>query len=174
MTGNRARAACLLALLPALGCRDQQTASKAQPTVSAHESAAVDPEATAAHSDASDPAGVVHDYYAAIQARKFDVAYAQWGDSGRSSGQTREAFARGFAATTQVDVSITGTTRVEGAAGSQYATVPVAIDAVLATGEHQHFEGAYTLRRSMVDGATAEQRRWHIFSATLRSRTPSP
>jgi hypothetical protein len=31
----------------------------------------------------------------------------------------------------------------------------------------QHFTGRYTLRRVVVDGATAEQRRWHFYSAEL-------
>ena len=59
---------------------------------------------------------------------------------------------------------------MEGAAGSQYATVPVVVDATLRNGTRQHFEGNYTLRRTMVDGATPEQRRWHIYSGDLKPR----
>jgi hypothetical protein len=41
---------------------------------------------------------------------------------------------------------------------------------VLRNGTHQHFVGTYTVRRAMVDGATPEQRRWHIYSAHLQQR----
>ena len=68
---------------------------------------------------------------------------------------------------------------IEAAAGSQYATVPVTSDAVLRDGSQQRFVGTYTVRRAMVDGATPEQRAWHIYSAKLRGsmrmpRSPAP
>jgi hypothetical protein len=114
------------------------------------------------------PASVVRDYYDAIQARDYDRAFALWGNGGTASGKTRTEFAAGFAQTQSVRVTIGDSTRVEGAAGSQYATLPVTVDAVLRSGEDQHFEGTYTLRRAMVDGATPEQRAWHIYTAKLR------
>ena len=114
------------------------------------------------------PADVVRRYYSAIQARDYDAAYALWGQLGKASGKTRADFAAGFSDTREVRATTGDSVRVEGAAGSQYATVPVKVDAVLRDGRRQHFEGAYTLRRSMVDGATAEQRRWRIYSADVR------
>jgi hypothetical protein len=114
------------------------------------------------------PADVVRRYYGAIQARDYDAAYALWSQSGKASGKTRAEFAAGFSDTRDVRAAVGDSVRVEGAAGSQYATVPVKVDAVLQDGRRQHFDGAYTLRRSMVDGATAEQRQWHIYSAELR------
>jgi hypothetical protein len=116
------------------------------------------------------PADVVRRYYGAIQARDYDAAYALWGQLGKASGKTRTGFAAGFSDTREVRATTGDSVRIEGAAGSQYATVPVKVDAVLQDGRRQHFEGAYTLRRSMVDGATAEQRRWRIYSADLHSR----
>ena len=113
---------------------------------------------------------VIRRYYAAIERGDFDAAFALWGDAGRASGQSRSAFAAGFAQTAQVLVSIDDRIAIEGAAGSQYAAVPVTIDATLRDGRRQRFEGTYTLRRSVVDGATAEQRRWRIFKADLRER----
>jgi hypothetical protein len=113
-------------------------------------------------------ATVIRRYYDAIRAAQYDSAYALWRDEGRASGQSRAEFAAGFAETAEVRVAITDSVRVEGAAGSQYATVPVAVDAVLRDGRRQHFEGAYTLRRAAVDGATPAQRQWHIASAKLR------
>lgn len=116
------------------------------------------------------PADVVRRYYAAIQARNYGAAYAMWSEAGRASGQTPAEFRAGFAETERIRLTIGDSVRVEGAAGSQYATVPVAIDAALRNDDRQHFEGSYTLRRSMVDGATPDQRRWHIYAADLRRK----
>lgn len=116
------------------------------------------------------PSDVVQRYYAAIQAGDYRSAYELWGNGGQSSGQSRREFAAGFAQTARVRVTLTDSTRIEGAAGSQYATVPVRVDAVLNDGREQQFTGTYTLLRSMVDGATPEQRRWTIYRADLRER----
>jgi hypothetical protein len=128
------------------------------------------PSSEPADSTATGAATAVRRYYDEIRAARYDSAYVLWGDEGRASGQTRAEFAAGFAETAEVRVSIGDSVRVEGAAGSQYATVPVTVDAVLRDGRRQHFEGTYTLRRSMVDGATPAQRRWHITSAKVREK----
>jgi hypothetical protein len=117
------------------------------------------------------PGDVVRRYYQAIAARNFDVAYHLWSNGGRASGQSSREFARGFAQTARVHVTLRDSVTIEGAAGSQYATVPVVVDAVQQNGRTQHFVGTYTLRRSMVDGATAEQRQWRIDSADLQPQT---
>ncbi len=114
-------------------------------------------------------AQVVQQYYDDITAQDYDGAYALWEQSGRVSGKTRTEFTAGFARTAAVHVTIHGEPGMEGAAGSQYATVPVDVEATLSDGRKQHFTGTYTLRRAMVDGATAEQRTWHIYSADLHS-----
>lgn len=118
--------------------------------------------------DRTGATAVVRRYFALLAAQKYDSAYALWSDSGRASHKSRAEFVAGYRETATVRATITGAVRVEGAAGSQYATVPVAIDAVLRDGRHQHFDGTYTLRRAMVDGASAEQRSWRIYSATMR------
>jgi hypothetical protein len=124
----------------------------------------------AGRADSSQPADVVRRYYAAIDARDFAAAYALWEQDGRASGQSFQEFAGGFDKTAHVHATIGDSVAVEGAAGSQYATVPVTVDATLRQGGEQHFTGTYTVRRAMVDGATPEQRRWHIYSAALRER----
>lgn len=116
------------------------------------------------------PEEVVRRYYDAIQKRDYDAAYALWEDDGKSSGQTRAEFAAGFSQTAQVRAAIGDSVRSGAGAGSQYVTVPVTIDAVLRSGVKQHFTGTYIIRRAMVDGATPEQRRWHIYSADLKPR----
>ena len=123
---------------------------------------------TAAATGAAAAADVVRRYYAAIEARDFRRAYGLWGDDGAASGQTFEAFAEGFAETAHVEAEVGEPGRVEGAAGSRYVEVPVTLRAVTDDGEAQHFEGTYTLRRAVVDGATAAQRRWHLYSADVR------
>lgn len=145
--------------------------ARGNPTMGPAAGAGANPPPNAVNSDAATTvARVVRDYYAAIQARDYDAAYSLWGQSGRASGKTRADFAAGFAQTTQVRATASDQVQMEGAAGSQYATVPVVVDATLRDGTRQHFEGTYTLRRTMVDGATPEQRRWHIYSADLKPR----
>jgi hypothetical protein len=56
---------------------------------------------------------------------------------------------------------------VEGAAGSRYVEIPVEITATLTDGTVQHFTGTFTLRRSVVPGATADQLAWSIYSAEV-------
>ena len=66
-----------------------------------------------------------------------------------------------------------GPGQIEGAAGSRYVTVPVRFDATLRNGRRLVEEGTVTLRRvGEVDGATPEQKRWHIFSIDVRSAQP--
>jgi hypothetical protein len=119
---------------------------------------------------AASPADLVRRYYDQIERGRYDAAYVLWEDSGKASHQTRTEFAAGFAQTAKVSVTVSDSVRIGAAAGSQYATVPVIVDAVLRDGARQHFEGTYTLRRAIADGATPEQRRWHIYSAALRLR----
>jgi hypothetical protein len=120
----------------------------------------------------ADAAQVVRAYYDALAAGDPATAYARWSDGGRSSGQTPEQFAAGFAglATLSVDIGTPG--RVEGAAGSQYVEIPVAVSATRADGSVQRQVGAYVLRRAMVDGADAAQRSWRISSAELHEVQP--
>lgn len=117
---------------------------------------------------ALEAAAVVRAYYAAINARQYPRAYALWSDGGRASGQTGQQFAGGFSDTARVNVSTGEPGRVEGAAGSRYVTIPVAVEAVQADGSVRHYDGSYTLRRAVVDGASAEQREWRISAADLR------
>ena len=121
---------------------------------------------------AEDAVEAVQRYYAAIESRDFANAYAHWSDGGRSSGQTPEQFAAGFADVTGIIATADAPVRVEGAAaGSRYIEVPVAVETTSQDGRVRRYVGAYTLRRSVVDGATPEQRAWRIASADLRELT---
>lgn len=120
--------------------------------------------------DTSSPGAVIEQYYAAINAGDFQRAYSLWGGEGEASGQSFDEFTAGFSQTARVNVDIGTPGRIEGAAGSRYIAIPVTITAQLDDGTRQMFAGTYTLRRSVVDGATPEQRSWRIHSADVRAR----
>jgi hypothetical protein len=139
--------------------------------------APIDPNATPIDAASIEPGpqdavAVIRDYYAAINRRDFAQAHALWSDGGRASKQTLEQFSAGFADTTGVSVEIMAPGRVDAAAGSRYVEVPVALTATHADGQQLRFVGAYTLRRAVVDGATADQRAWRIGTADLREVAP--
>ena len=127
--------------------------------------------AAAAEPTANDAVQAIQRYYDAIRAHDYAGAYALWSDGGRASGQSAEQFANGFADTTDVVATLDAPARMEGAMGSRYIEVPVAVEATTRDGRVRRFVGAYTLRRSVVDGATPEQRAWRIASADLRELT---
>lgn len=115
---------------------------------------------------------VVRAYYEAINAGSFDRAHALWAGGGEASGQSPQQFAAGFDDTSKVAVEFMAPGRIDAAAGSRYIEVPVALRATHDDGSVQHYVGAYTLRRAVVDGATDEQRAWRIASADLREVRP--
>ena len=126
------------------------------------------PASSAGADSVGDPAGVVRDYYSAIRAHDFLRAYRMWEASGQRNVRSYAQFASGFDSTETVDVKTGAPGRVEGAAGSRYVTVPVEIDSRLRNGTRQKFAGTYTLRRVVVPGASAAQRRWHLYAASIR------
>jgi hypothetical protein len=121
---------------------------------------------------AEDAVAVVRDYYGAINSGDFGRAYALWSDGGNASGQSPQQFAAGFADTTGISVEMQPPGNVRAAAGSRYVEVPVAVVATQRDGSQRRFVGAYTLRRSVADGATPEQRAWRIGSADIREVQP--
>lgn len=125
--------------------------------------------ATSANADSvGDPVAIVRDYYAAIRAHDFLRAYRMWETSGQRNVRSYAQFEAGFDSTETVDVKTGTPGRVEGAAGSRFVTVPTEIDSRLRNGTRQQFTGTYTLRRVVVPGASAAQRRWHLYAANIR------
>ena len=136
------------------------------PTPATSESAAP------ADSDSAEgAANVVRMYYRAINERQYEHAYRLWASQGAASGKSLDTFRDGFASTASVDVELGAPGRIEGAAGSRYIEIPVRIAAVATDSTRQIYTGSYTLRRAVVDGATAEQRAWRIYSAKLKRDT---
>lgn len=131
----------------------------------------VAPDKAVAASDEATPAAaeaVVRAYYAAIDARDFASAYAQWSDGGKASGQSFERFRDGYANTESVRVEVGTATDEEGAAGSRYIRVPMELHARQRDGGTRHYRGSFILRAVVADGANAEQRRWHLYSADIQ------
>ena len=117
---------------------------------------------------ADDAVALVRSYYAAIVAHEYPRAYSLWSNDGVASGQSAAQFAAGFADTTDVVVEPGAPGQVEGAVGSRFIEVPVSIRATKADGSVHRYLGSYTLRRAVVDGASATQRAWRIASADIR------
>lgn len=126
------------------------------------------PSATEPGADAA--VAVIHDYYAAIHQRDYERAYRDWSGEGSASGQSLAQFKSGFADTAAVEIETGTPGRIDPAAGSRYIEIPIEITATTTAGKTQHFRGKYVLRRSVVDGASAEQRQWRIASAEIARR----
>ncbi|MER8182609.1 DUF4352 domain-containing protein [Kitasatospora sp. NPDC094015] len=97
---------------------------------------------TTATVTAADPAQVVRDYYAAINAHDYARA---WALGGRNLSPSLAAFSAGFADTAADTLTVTG---VHG------NTVEVTLDAVQRDGSHRHFAGSYTVVDGVITGAS--------------------
>lgn len=124
---------------------------------------AANPATPAAPSASRDPQVVVKAWADAVRARDWPAAYGYWGDHGTRSGKTLAQFTAQWSHLKKPLV-VLGKGDQEGAAGSLYYTVPVTI-----SNGDKRISGELVLRRvNDVDGASAEQLRWHIESTTLQ------
>jgi hypothetical protein len=94
--------------------------------------------------DRSGPAAIVRSYYNAIARQEYARAWSYYGDN--RSLADYPAFAAGYADTAHVEVAL-GEVTTEGAAGSVYGTVPIAITATATDGSTETFAGCYTTRQ---------------------------
>lgn len=109
-----------------------------------------------------DPIEALDGFASAIEARDWKAVRRYWGDNGAGSGLDDAAFAHKWGTLASPQVSV-GTGRQEGAAGSLFYSAPVTI-----VDGKRTIHGGITIRRvNDVDGATADQLRWHIESTTL-------
>ena len=104
--------------------------------------AAADP-APAYLDNRSGPAELVRSLYNAITLHQYARAWSYFG--ARKPVGDYKAFAKGYDRTASVRVKI-GKVRSDGAAGSIYATVPVAVEAVGTDGSRRVFSGCYRTR----------------------------
>jgi hypothetical protein len=114
----------------------------------------------------------VRRYYAAINAKDYAAAYALWGNGGAASRQTYEVFADGYKTTVSVQATVGKALDPEGAAGSRYIQVPIELSSHRSDGGIRHYRGSFTLRAVMADGATPQQRHWHLDSADIEGYEP--
>jgi len=105
------------------------------------------------------PTEALKAYYQAINEKKYDRAYSYWKDP--TVGL--EQFTRGFADTLRARALVEPEPRIEGAAGSLFASVPAVVVAETTGGHERVFAGCYVLRKSNVEAGG----RWHIFKASL-------
>ena len=121
-------------------------------------------------------ANVVQTYYALIGEAKYARARSLWADGGKASGANPDAFAARFARYSEYHANIGAPGDVEAGAGQRYVTVPVQISARLKTsGAPEYQIGSVTLHRTAdIDGATAEQKSWHIRSIDLKPAPTRP
>lgn len=93
--------------------------------------------------DRSTPASLVESFYNAVNRKEYARAWSYYGDE--KPAKDLDAFAKGFENTSQVNV-ITGNVASEGAAGSTFYYLPVAIAAFDKDGNQSVFAGCYTAR----------------------------
>jgi hypothetical protein len=91
--------------------------------------------------DRSSAVAVVNSFYNAINLGQYARAYGYFG----KGPQAYPDFKAGYAKTKSVKL-LTGKAQAEGAAGSVYYSLPVAIDAVDTAGKHSQFAGCYQVR----------------------------
>ena len=133
---------------------------EATPTPSATPSAAAPRLDSAALNDRTDPDRLLRYYAAALHARDWPAAARAWGKgSGVTATTLKAAYDRA-----EPPVLELGKGQQDGGAGSLYYEAPV----VLRFGNDRPERGSLVLRRvNGVDGATAEQLRWHIERSTI-------
>ena len=93
--------------------------------------------------DRSTPTAVIESLYNAINRHELVRAYSYW--KGSPEVATFQEFQKGYRQTVRTRL-YTGTATSEGAAGSTYFTVPVAVRTVNSDGTTVVFAGCYTLR----------------------------
>jgi hypothetical protein len=91
----------------------------------------------------SDAASLVRSLYNAVNRKEYARAWDYYGD--QKPAKTYDKFVEGYTDTQRVDVA-TGAVSEEGAAGSIFYSVPVAIKATDSKGNQKTFAGCYTAR----------------------------
>ena len=167
----------IAALLLAAACtregpaeNEQANAALAAPAAPAAENAVAVPVEPALDPTSPEAANaVLKEYFRLVGERKFVEAHRLWtGDSELSDG----AFAGSFDPYRDYHGSITGSGRMEGAAGSSYIDLPVEVTGRLKSGDRFKQTGTVTLRRvNDVPGATPEQLQWRIYKTDLKPRS---
>lgn len=113
-------------------------------------------------------ADIVRAFFAAIREKRLLDAYGMWEAEGAASGQSTIEFVNNWAQIESLEAQVGAPGVIGAAAGSRYVDVPVRFTTVDAIGKRETRAGTFTLRRSVVDGASSKQRGWQIYSMSLR------
>jgi hypothetical protein len=157
-------ALCLLILLA--GCRAESPTPKPKANARARASAPAEasPGASApeALAEASDAAATLRRYYAAIEARDYDTAWAM--RSGPATDAERQRFAANFKAYERYRATVGVSSEPVEAGGWAYVEVPVMIYGSYRGGKPFGSSGSVSLRRATSAPAAPRERRWHIYT----------
>lgn len=118
--------------------------------------------------DRSSAETVLKSLYNAVNRHEYARAWGYFGDT--KPAQDFDAFVKGYDGTDHVDIE-TGGESSEGAAGSIYYTVPVAIRAVGSDGSEHVFSGCYSLRQVNGEIQTPPFNPIHIEKGELKPST---
>lgn len=115
-------------------------------------------------------ANVVQTYFALLEEGKYRQARALWDDGGKASGMDGAAFAASFARYSEYHAQIGAPGEIDAGAGQRYVTVPVQLyGRIRANAAPFHARGDVVLHRvGDIDGATDEQKTWHIRSISAK------
>ncbi len=112
-------------------------------------------------------ANVVQTYYALLGEKNYAGAYKLL-EPGAAGTNARD-FAASFARFSEYHANIGAPGDVDAGAGQRYVTVPVQVYGRLKEGGRPfNLRGSATLHRTEVDGATLEQKSWHIRSIDVK------
>jgi hypothetical protein len=117
----------------------------------------------------STPEAVISSYFNAVNRHEYARAWSYYQDG--EGVQPFDEFVKGYQDTSSVAVTF-GQSAQEGAAGSTYWTLPVALDSLSASGKHAKFMGCYTLRLAQpLNQAEPPYRPLHIVEGHFKKAT---
>lgn len=115
------------------------------------------------------PVTLLASFYDAVNSRDYGRAFGYW----ETPPGNLQDFARGYAETAGVRLIVEPPTRVEGAAGSLYAEVPVVLIARQRDGSERVFAGCYAARKSNLRPTDVpKDETWRIHSAKVSTAAP--
>ena len=108
-------------------------------------------------------ADVVQHYYALLEARRYTEARTLWEPGADGAKHDAGAFVQGFADYAEYHANVGAPGEIDAGAGQRYVEVPVVVYGRRKSGAAFNTRYKVTLHRvADVDGATPEQKSWHI------------
>lgn len=155
--------------LTAAGCSSAQNNTQTeQSTNKVSKPTASNDHTGSASSSQQSPTAVLQQYFQAIGAGHFDAAYALWRSQSNQAPDSAADLKTQYDGIASIHMKVTGDTHTEGAAGTVYATVPLAITEHTSDGNDKSLTGKCVLARSNnVPGSAEKARRWHLHSCDL-------